>query len=145
MTHVPYKGGGPAAAAVLAGEAQVLFGSVASAMPHVKSGRLKALATTGHQRSKVAPDVPTMTEAGVSGVEVTSWYSLMVPAGTPAPIVKRIRDDTITALGAQDVQQAMGRQGLDAETSTPQELAERIASETRTWSDVIRAAGIKAE
>jgi tripartite-type tricarboxylate transporter receptor subunit TctC len=145
MTHLPYKGGGPAAAAVLGGEAQVLFGSVASSMPHVKSGKLKALATTGLQRSKVAPDVPTMTEAGVPGVEVTSWYSFMVPAGTPAAIVKRIRDDTIKALGAQDVQQAMGRQGLDVETSTSQELAQRISSETRTWSDVIKAAGIKAE
>ena len=145
MTHIPYKGGAPAAAAVLGGEAQVLFGSVASSLPHVKSGRLKALATTGRERAKVAPEVPTMAEAGVPGVEVTSWYSFMVPRGTPAAVVTRIRDESIRALQAPDVQQAMGRQGLDVETSTPEALASRIKSETATWADVVKAAGIKAD
>ena len=145
MTHIPYKGGGPAAAAVLAGEAQVLFGSVASSLPHVKSGRLRALATTGRERSKVAPEVPTMAEAGVAGVEVTSWYSVVVPRGTPAAVVKRIRDEAIRALGATDVQQAMSRQGLEVETSTPGELAARIKSESATWAEIIKAAGIRAE
>ena len=79
LVHIPYKGGGPAAAAVLGGEAQVLFGSVASSLPHVKAGRLKALATTGATRSKVAPDLPTMIEAGFSGFDVSTWYSVMVP------------------------------------------------------------------
>jgi tripartite-type tricarboxylate transporter receptor subunit TctC len=145
MIHVPYKGGGPAAAAVLSGEAQLIFGSVASSMPHVKSGKLKALATTGAQRSKVAPEVPTLREAGVPGVEVTSWYALMVPAGTPEAIVRAIRESAVKALQAQDVQQAMERQGLEPESSTPQALSARIRSETKTWAEVIRAAGIKAE
>jgi tripartite-type tricarboxylate transporter receptor subunit TctC len=145
MIHVPYKGGGPAAAAVLAGEAQLIFGSVASSMPHVKAGKLKALATTGRERSKVAPDVPTMREAGVPGVEVTSWYAFMVPARTPRNIVNRIHDDAVKALGAPDVQQAMARQGLDPESSTPETLAARIRAETKTWAEVIKAAGIKAE
>jgi tripartite-type tricarboxylate transporter receptor subunit TctC len=145
MIHVPYKGGGPAAAAVLAGEAQLIFGSVASSMPHVKAGKLKALATTGRERSKVAPDVPTMREAGVPGVEVTSWYAFMVPARTPRNIVNRIHDDAVRALGAPDVQQAMARQGLDPESSTPEALAARIRAETKTWAEVIKAAGIKAE
>ena len=145
MVHLPYKGGGPAAAAVLAGEAQLIFGSVASSFPHVKGGKLKALATTGRQRSKVAPDVPTMAEAGVAGVEVTSWYAFMLPAGTSAALVNGLREHAIKALDAPDVQQAMARQGLDPETSTPQELAARIRTESRTWAEVIKTAGIRAE
>jgi tripartite-type tricarboxylate transporter receptor subunit TctC len=145
LVHLPYKGGGPAAAAVLSGEAQVLFGSVASSLPHVKSGRLKALATTGLQRSKVAPELPTMAESGFPGFDVSSWYALMAPGGTPAAIVKRLHDEAARVIALPDVQQAMARQGLDPETSTPQELATRIATETKTWADVIKSAGIKAE
>ena len=145
MVHIPYKGGGPAAAAVLAGEAQVLFGSVASSMPHVKSGRLKALATTGLKRSKVALELPTMAESGFPGFDVTTWYSFMVPAGTSAAIISRIHDEAAKALQRPDVQQVMAGQGLEAETSTPQELAARIRSETKTWAEVIKTAGIKAE
>jgi tripartite-type tricarboxylate transporter receptor subunit TctC len=145
MVHIPYKGGGPAAAAVLAGEAQVIFGSVASSMPHVKSGRLKALATTGAKRSKVAPDLPTIAESGFPGFEVGSWYALLVPAKTPGAIVKRLHDEAIKAVGLPDVQQAMSRQGLEVETSTPQELSQRIASETAVWAGVIKDAGIKAD
>lgn len=145
LVHIPYKGGGPAAAAVLAGEAQVIFGSVASSLPHIKSGRLRALATTGPERSKVAPDVPTMAEAGMPGVEVTSWYAFMLPAGTPGPIAKRIGDAAVKAVQLPDVHQAMARQGLEVETSTPQALAARIRSETATWAEVIKTAGIRAE
>jgi hypothetical protein len=123
MVHLPYKGGGPAAAAVLSGEAQVLFGSVASSMPHVRSGRLKAIATTGIKRSKVVPELPTMDESGFPGFEVTSWYALLVPAKTPAAVVNRIRDVAVKAVGLPDVQQAMSRQGLEVETSTPQQWA----------------------
>jgi tripartite-type tricarboxylate transporter receptor subunit TctC len=145
MTHIPYKGGGPAAAAVLAGEAQLIFGSVASSMPHVKSGRLKALATTGLKRSKVAPELPTMAEEGYAGFDVTTWYSFMVPGPTPASIVTRLREEAIRALERPEVQQVMAKQGLEVETSTPQALAARIRSERKTWADVIKAAGIKAE
>ncbi|MBI2294548.1 MAG: tripartite tricarboxylate transporter substrate binding protein [Betaproteobacteria bacterium] len=145
MVHLPYKGGGPAAAAVLSGEAQVLFGSVASSMPHVRSGRLKALATTGLKRSKVAPELPTMDESGFPGFEVTSWYALLVPAKTPAAVVNRIRDVAVKAVGLPDVQQAMSRQGLEVGTSTPQGLAARIKTETAVWAAVIKDAGIRAE
>lgn len=145
MVHIPYKGGGPAAAAVLAGEAQVIFGSVASSMPHVKAGKLKALATTGAKRSKVAPDLPTIADSGFPGFDVSSWYALLVPAKTPSAVVKRLRDEAIKAVGLPDVQQAMSRQGLEVETSTPQQLAERIRTETAVWAEVIKEAGIKAE
>jgi tripartite-type tricarboxylate transporter receptor subunit TctC len=140
MVHLPYKGGGPAAAAVLAGEAQVIFGSVASSIPHVKAGKLKALATTGTKRSKVAPDLPTIAESGFPGFDVTSWYAFLVPARTSPAIVKRLHDEAVKAVGLPDVQQAMSRQGLEVDAGTPQELAQRIASETAVWAGVIKDA-----
>ena len=145
MVHIAYKGGGPAAAALLAGEVQVLFGSVASSLPHVKSGRLKAFATTGAHRSKVAPELPTMIEQGFAGFDVGSWYAFLVPAHTPSAIVRRLRDESLKVVALPDVQQALSRQGLEPETSTPQELAARIKAETATWAQVIREAGIKGE
>lgn len=145
MVHIAYKGGAPAAAAVLAGEAQLLFGSVASSMPHVKAGRLKSLATTGARRSKVAPELPTIAELGYPGFDVSSWYALLLPGPTPAPIAERVRAEAINALQHADVQQAMTRQGLEPETSTPAALAARIKSETATWATVIKEAGIRAQ
>jgi tripartite-type tricarboxylate transporter receptor subunit TctC len=145
MAHLAYKGGGPAAVAVLSGEAQVLFASVASSVPQVKAGKLKALATTGTKRSKVAPDLPTIAESGFPGFDVSSWYALLVPARTPATIVNKIRGAAIKAVELPDVQEAMSRQGLDIETSTPQELAARMSAETAVWAGVIKDAGIKAE
>ena len=145
MVHLAYKGGGPAAAAVLAGEAQVLFASVASSLPQVKAGRLKALATTGTKPSKVAPELPTIAESGFPGFDVSSWYALLVPAGTSPAIVNRIRGAAMKAVELPDVLEAMSRQGLEVETSTPQQLAARIKSETAMWAGVIKEAGIKAE
>ncbi len=145
MTHIAYKGGGPAAAALLGGEVQVLFASIASSMPHVKSGRLKAFATTGTRRSKVAPELPTMIEQGFPGFDVGSWYAFLTPANTPAAIVRRLRDESLKVVAMPDVQQSLSRQGMEAETSTPQELAARIKNETATWAQVIKEAGIKGE
>ena len=145
MVHVAYKGGGPAAAALLGGEVQVLFGSIASSMPHVKTGRLKAFATTGARRSKVAPELPTMIELGFAGFDVGSWYAFLVPTNTPAAVVRRLRDEALRVIAMPEVQQALSRQGLEPETSTPQELAARIKSETATWAQVIKEAGIKGE
>lgn len=145
MTHVPYKGGGPAAAALLAGEVQVLFGSVAASMPHVKSGRLKALATTGIRRSKVAPELPTIAESGYPGFDVGSWYGFFVPSKTPLFVVSRIRGAALKAVALPDVQQVMASQGLEVETSTPQELAAKIKRESAMWSAVVKEAGIRSE
>lgn len=145
MIHIPYKGGGPAAAALLAGEVQVLFGSVAASMPHVKAGRLRALATTGIKRSKVAPELPTLDESGFPGFDVGSWYALLVPAKTPVFIINRLRDEAIKAVQVPDVQKVMSAQGLEVETSTPQELAARIKRESGVWAGVIKDAGIKGE
>ena len=122
-----------------------MFGSVASSMPHVKSGRLKALATTGLKRSKVAPELPTLAESGFPGFDVGSWYALLVPAKTPMAIVNHLHNAAIKTVALPDVQQVMSSQGLEVETSTPQELAARIKRESAVWAGVIRDVGIKAE
>jgi len=145
MVHIPYKGGGPATAALLAGEVQVLFASIASSVPQVKAGKLKALATTGLKRSKVMPELPTLDESGFPGFDVGSWYAFLVPAKTPVAIINRLRDEGIGTVALPDVQKVMAAQGLEVETSTPQELAARIKRETAVWAGVIKDAGIKAE
>jgi tripartite-type tricarboxylate transporter receptor subunit TctC len=123
----------------------VLFGSVAASMPHVKAGKLKALATTGIKRSKVAPELPTLDESGFPGFDVATWYAFLVPARTPARIVDRLREEAIKAVQVPDVQKVMAAQGLEVETGTPQELAARIKRESATWAALIRDAGIKGE
>jgi tripartite-type tricarboxylate transporter receptor subunit TctC len=145
LVAVTYKGGGPAAAAVLAGETQVLVGTVASTLAFVTAGRLRALATTGARRSKVAPDVPTVAESGYPGFEATLWIALFVPSATPKTIVERIRNETLRALQDADVQAAMARQGQEPATSTPEELAARIKTESALWAGVIKDAGIRVE
>ena len=145
MVHVPYKSGGASAAAILSGETQFGVSSIASSLQLVKAGRLRAIATTGLQRSQVAPDLPTLAESGFPGLEVSSWYGLLVPSGTSTSIVQRIRNEAIKAVQAPDVLRALAAQGLQVETSTPQEFAARIRLDTKTWAEVIKSAGIKAE
>lgn len=145
MVHVPYKGGSPAAVALLAGETQVLFASVATSMPQVKAGKLKALATAGAKRSKVVPDLPTIAESGFPGFDGGFWYALLVPARTPTAIVKRLHAEAAKVVGLSDVQQAMARQGLEPDTSTPQELVARIKAESALMARVIKEAGIRAD
>jgi tripartite-type tricarboxylate transporter receptor subunit TctC len=145
IVHVPYKGGGPAAAAVLGGEAQVLFGSFASSYPHVKSGRLKGLAVTGLKRSPVAPDIPTIAESAFPGFDVTAWYGFSAPAKTSPAIVKRLHAETMKVLQMPDVREALSRQGLDEAPMGPAEFAAQIKSETAVWAKLIKAAGIHAD
>ena len=145
MTHVPYKGAGPAVVALLAGETQVLTGTTSSTIQYVTLGRLRALATMGAKRSKVVPDVPTVAESGFPGFEADAWYALLVPAGTPRSIVERIRTEALKALQQPDVRTAMARQALDPESSTPAELGARIRRETAVWAEVIRDAKISAQ
>lgn len=145
ITHVAYKGGGPAAASVLAGETQMIFGSFAASLPHIKSGKLRALAATGARRAKAAPDLPTVAESGYPGFEVTTWYGLLVPARTSARIVDAIHDEALKALEHADVQKAMAAQGLDIETGNGAQMAARMKSETAMWAGVIKDAGIKPQ
>ena len=146
LVHVPYKGGGPAAAAVLGGEVQLLFGSVAMTMPQVRAGKLKALATTGPKRSPVAPGLPTLEESGFPGFSVTSWIGLLVPAKTADAVVQRLHREIIAALKLADVREAMARQGLEITTNnSPAEFTAQIGTETKVWAEVIKTAGIHAQ
>ncbi len=145
MTQVPYKGGGPAAAAVLGGEVQVLVGTVASTIAFIQAGRLRALASTGARRSRLMPELPTVAESGYPGFEAGLWFGMTLPSATPKEIVQRLHRETLKALQYPDVQTAMARQGLEPESGSPAELAARIRRETATWAAVIKKTGIRAE
>jgi tripartite-type tricarboxylate transporter receptor subunit TctC len=145
MTHVAYKGAGPAVAALLASEVQVLTGTVVSTVAHIRTNRLRALAVTGSQRSRTLPELPTVAESGYPGFDADAWYALMVPAGTPTAVVERLRAEVHKALGSPDVQTAMARQGLNPQPSSPAQLAKRIQLETELWAGIVKDAGIRAE
>ena len=145
LTHLAYKGGGPAATAVLGNEAQVLFGSVASTLPQIQAGKLRALATTGLERLPQLPDVPTLDESGLKGFEVTTWYGFLAPTGTPQPILTKLHDETVAVLQEQKVKDGLALLGLEPVGSTPQAFAELIARETASWTKIIKEAGIKPE
>jgi tripartite-type tricarboxylate transporter receptor subunit TctC len=145
MTHVAYKGAGPAIAALLAGETQVMVGAVPSTYSYVTSGRLRALATTGSKRHRVTADLPTVAELGYPGFENIAWFGLFVPITTPKPIAERIRAEVLKALQQPDAQSAMARLGLDRETCTPAELTARLRAETATYAAVIKEANIRGE
>ena len=142
MLHVPYKGAGPAVAALLANEIQMNVSSTASTLGVIKSGRVRALATTGLKRSKVLPDVPAVAES-YPGFEAIQWYALVVPGATPKSIVDRIYKDTIKAMDMPDVQASMDKLGLSQDRSTPQQLRDRIRKETTQWAGIIKDVGIK--
>jgi tripartite-type tricarboxylate transporter receptor subunit TctC len=144
MTHIAYKGGAQAAASILTGETQVLFGSVAASVPHIKSGKLRALATTGARRSRSLPDLPTVAESGYPGFEVSTWYGLLVPAKTSPAIVDRLHREALKSLEHPEVLKAMAAQGLEPEPGDGKQMAARMKAETAMWAGVIRDAGIQA-
>lgn len=145
LTHVAYKGGGPAAAAILAGEVQVMFGTIASLLPYAKSGRLRALATTSLKRSPSTPELPTIAESGFPRFEMPVWFVLMAQAKSPDEVVSVVHAQTAKALTLADVQEALKRQGFEVTPGSPDQVATRIREETRTWANVVKAAGIRAE
>ncbi len=145
LVHVAYKGGGPAAAAVLAGEVQVLFGSVASTIGHIKAGRLRALAVTGAKRSSLMPELPTIEESGFPGFRVTAWDSVLAPGGTPRPVIEQLNRAIVGVIRMPDVQKAFTNIGYEPTGTTPAELERIIESETALWAEVIKAANIKLD
>lgn len=145
IQHIPYKGSTPAAAAVISGETQMVFGGVVSSLPFVKSGRLRALAVTSPKRIDAAPDVPTLVELGYSGVEASSWYGLYAPAGTPPAIIARLNREMVALGKSPEHREQLDRQGQEAVYSTPEELAAYTKSESAKWSRVIKTAKIEAE
>ena len=142
LLHVPYKGNGPAAVAILTGESSMMFGSGPSVVPHIDAGKLRSLATTGSKRS--IPNLPTMAEL-LPGYEVTQWYGILVPAGTPKDIVARLHKEIVAAVGNQKHAQALSRLGTQPVSNTPEEFAAFIRSETAKYAKVIKAAKITPE
>jgi len=145
VTHVPYKGGGPAMVDLLGGQINLIFATAASAVPHIKSGKINALAVTTDKRSKLMPELPTVAEAGVKGFEANNWYGIVVPAKTPRPIVDRLNKDFVAVLNMPDVRDILFKQGLDAAPSTPEAFGAYIKSETAKWAKVIKASGAKPQ
>lgn len=145
MTHVPYKGGGPALQDLLAGHVTLMFENMPSILPHVQSGKLRGLAVTGPKRSQAAPELPTMIESGFPGFEAGSWYGLYAPAGTPKEIVAKLHAELVKALKTPEMQRQLSGQGADPVGNTPEEFSVFIRAEIAKWAKVIKEAGIKHE
>lgn len=144
MLHVPYKGAAPALTDLIGGQLQVMCTSPLAALPHVKSGRLRALAMTGPGRSRAAPDVPTVAEQGIKGYQASLWYLFAAPAKTPEPITKRLHTEVARILKMPDVIEQLNAQGADAVGNTPQEALKFLQSEIDRWSNLIKKTGISA-
>jgi tripartite-type tricarboxylate transporter receptor subunit TctC len=143
VVHVPYKGAGPSLTALLSGEIQLNVSSTASSIGYIKSGRLRALASTGTKRSKARPDLPTVAESGYPGFQALQWYGLAVPGGTPKAVVERIRDASLEAQKDPNVLAGMARLGFEPEPSTVAGLVARLKKEKAQWAGIITEAGIK--
>ena len=145
MVQVPYKGGAPGMVALVGGQVQLYFATISTALPHVKSGKIRALAVTSAKRSIVAPEYPTIAEAGVKGYEHASWVGTLAPAKTPPAIVNALHAEAVKAIARDDVKSALLRDGLEPVGDSPQEFATVIKAEVAKWMKVVKAAGIKPQ
>ena len=146
MVHVPYKGGGPAVQALLAGDTQLSFATPPSVLPLVQAGRLRALAITSRNGSALVPGVPGMAEAGLPDYEISFWYGFFVPAGTPREIVQRLHQETAKALALPEVGKSLGREGTEtAGSKSPDEFAAFIAEDAKLWARLVKDSGAKAD
>ncbi len=145
IVHVPYKGGGPAMQDMLGGQVASFFATPVSVGGHIKSGKVRAIATTGPKRADLLRDVPTVAESGYPGYEAMNWYAYVAPAQTPQDIIERLNREIVKALAAPEVVALLQKQGLEPSSSSPAELARYIKSEYETWGKVVKQAGIKAQ
>lgn len=145
IVHIPFKGGGPAMLGVMSGQAQLSIGSLIQTMPHIRSGKFRALATGGAKRNAALPDAPTIAEAGVPGYEASNWWGIVAPAGLAPAIVKRVNSEVAGILAMPDVQKWFVTEGADAVSKSPEEFRAWIVSEMAKWGKVVKQAGIKAE
>ena len=145
ITHVPYKSAPQGVSDLIAGELSLMFVNMPLALPHVQSGKLRALAVTGSKRSSTLPDLPTMIEAGLPDYQVESWYGLLAPAGTPDDIVTRLHRETVAVLDMPAVKEFFAKQGAEPVTSSSAELERVIAGDMRQWSEVIKRSGARVD
>ena len=143
--HIPYKGFPPAVTDMLAGNIHAMFAIVPGVLPHVKAGKLNALAVTALKRSPLAPEVPSVAELGLPQLESLAWIGLLAPGATPAPVLERLSAETVRAMRAPDVQEMLGKQGFDVVADTPEEFRRWIRAESSKWARVIRASGATAD
>jgi tripartite-type tricarboxylate transporter receptor subunit TctC len=144
MTHIPYKGAGPATIDLISGQVTWMFGTILPTLPHVRAGKLRALAVSGKQRTAVLPEVPTVAEH-VPGFEASSWYGVFAPAGTPAEIVVRLNQEMARALTPPDVRQRLAAEGTEVVAGSPEEFTALFRAEVAKWARVIRQSGIRLE
>jgi tripartite-type tricarboxylate transporter receptor subunit TctC len=145
LVHVPYKGGGPAAVALLSGEITMILGEPASIVGFVKAGRVRAIAVTGAKRAPALPELPTIAEAGVAGYEATSWNGMLAPAGTPADVIKRLNAEFNRIIGTPDMRKRMLDNGYEPVGGPPERFGELIRAEIAKWAPVVAAAGIRVD
>jgi tripartite-type tricarboxylate transporter receptor subunit TctC len=145
VAHIPYKGGAPALQALLAGDTQFMFDNLANAMAQVKGGKVRAIAVTTAQRSKLAPDLPTMAEAGMPGFDISTWFGLLAPAGTPPDVIAKWNADVVKVLNSPDVREKMLAQGAEPSPQTPAEFASFIAREREKYARIVKASGAKVD
>jgi tripartite-type tricarboxylate transporter receptor subunit TctC len=145
MLHIPYKGTAIMVTDVISGQISLTFGSALGVLPHVRAGRMRALAVTGEHRSPAVPELPTIAEAGVPGYSVILWYGLLAPGATPVELVKRLNAEIVKALSDPDVRARLTAQGVDAAGGTPAAFAALIASDLKKYADLVKRAGMKAE
>jgi tripartite-type tricarboxylate transporter receptor subunit TctC len=145
MVHVPYKGGGPAMTDLMGGQVSFSFASMPSALPHVRSGRLRAIAVSAGKRSPAIPELPTVAESGLPGFASEDWQGILAPAKTPPEIVARLNGELQRVLGLPELKEKLIAAGFEARTSTPEGFADFIKAETVKWARVVKEAGIKAE
>jgi tripartite-type tricarboxylate transporter receptor subunit TctC len=145
MTHVAYKGSGQAVTDLLGGHIQLMYSGFSSTLPHIKSGKLRALAQTGEKRSPALPDVPTIAESGFPKFEATAWYGVHAPAKTPKALVTKLNAEFVKALKLPDVRERLSSLGFEIAASTPEQYASYIRSEIKKWEKVVKASGAKPE
>ncbi len=145
MLHIPYKGSAPAVTDLLSGQVMMMFDNIPSALPHVRAGKLKALASTGAKRDPLLPDVPTMAEAGVAGYESGVWFGLAVPAGTPREVINRLNAETIRGAKSADFVKRKTDLGYSIITGTPEQMAEMNRAEITRWGPIVKASGAKVD
>jgi tripartite-type tricarboxylate transporter receptor subunit TctC len=145
IQHVPYKGGGPAMLAVIAGEDQVMFSSIVQTVPNIQNGQLRALATGGEKRSPILPDLPTVAEAGVPGYVASNWWGIVAPAGTPQPIIDKLHDTIAGLLDSADTKKFLDNEGAAPAHMSSAEFGKFIEAEIAKWGPVVKQAGMKAE
>ena len=143
LVHVPYRGTAQSVVDLMEGRIELLFGTIAPSLAHVRSGKMRALATTGDRRNAMLPDVPTMAQSGLAGYESALWTAFVLPAGAPPAVIERLNRETVVVLGAPQTREALDQQGVEIETGTPDKLAARIRADVIKWRDVITSAGLK--